>query len=134
MVAIAAAEIKSYAGGSVPGDPNTSMFVDSETGKAFPHRNVVGEMAPVVSPFTGTKTGYPGVPCYWTASGEVKTDPDWLLLNQQVGKTGPTFCPYCGRLVVIGRPPPKPGDRPPPTREELLHSNPAPFKGPALRS
>jgi hypothetical protein len=122
-------EVRSYLHGSTPGDPNTVMFVDSETGQSFPHRSVVGESIPVVSPFTSRNTGYPGSPCYWTASGEIRTEPYWLLMNEQVGKFGPTFCPDCGRLFIPRRPIPKTGDRPPPTRDELLHANPAALSG-----
>ena len=117
-------EIKAYLHGNTPGDPNTQMYVDSETGKAFPHKSVVGEMIPITSPFTGNKTAYPGVPCFWTADGQLKKDPTWLILNETLGKRGPTFCPDCGRLVRPMQPMPKPGDKPPPTRDELLHAYP----------
>jgi len=125
---VAAAEIKGYFRGNTPGDPNTTMYVCSQTGKAFPHKNVLGESAPIFSPYSGTNTGYPGVPCYWTASGEVKKEPTWVLMNSYLGKPGPTFCPDCGRLVDPQQPMPRPGDKPPPTRDELLHSNPSAFR------
>jgi hypothetical protein len=116
-------ELKASFHGDTPGDPNTTMYVDSETGKAFPHKNVVGESIPVLSPFTDRNTGYPGNPCYWTASGEIRKDPFWLLLNSQLGKAGPTFCPDCGRLFIPRQGVPRPGQKPPPAREELLHDN-----------
>jgi hypothetical protein len=126
---VAAAEIRAYLHGDTPGDPNTAMYVDADSGKAFPHKMTVGEMIPVISPLSGKQTGYPGVPCYWTASGEIKKDPTWVLMNSWVGKLGPTFCPDCGRLVNPLLPRPSPGDKPPPTRDELLHSNPAALDG-----
>jgi hypothetical protein len=104
--------------GDTPGDPNNATYVCSETGKAFKHRNVVGEDVPVLSPYTGRNTGYPGEPCYWTASGQPKDEPTWVLLNETVGKSGPTFCPDCGRLVVAHNPAPEPGMKPPPTQQE----------------
>jgi hypothetical protein len=113
--------IMSAIGGNTPGDPNDVTYVCSQTGKAFKHRNVAGESIPVLSPYSGTNTGYPAEPCYWTADGGTKTDPTWVILNRELGKSGPTFCPDCGRLVVIHNPAPQPGMKPPPTQQELLH-------------
>jgi len=124
---IAAWQLTSYFHGPMPGDPSRSMYVDSETGQAFPHKNVVGESVPILSPYSGKNTGYPGVACYWTASGQIKDEPTWVLMNSYIGKRGPTFCPDCGRLVNPIAPRPNPGDKPPPTREELLHADPAAF-------
>jgi hypothetical protein len=114
--------VMSSLGGDMPGDPNDATYVCSQTGKAFKHRNVLGESVPVMSPYSGTNTGYPAEACYWTADGGTKTEPTWVILNQVLGKRGPTFCPDCGRLVVAHNPPPGPGVRPPPTQQELLHS------------
>jgi hypothetical protein len=114
--------VVSAIGGDMPGDPNDATYVDSTNNKAFKHRNAIGESIPIVSPYSGLNTGYPGEPCYWTADGQAKADPDWVILNQVLGKPGPTFCPVCGRLVVAHNPPPGPGARPPPTQQELLHS------------
>jgi hypothetical protein len=104
--------------GDTPGDPNNQTYICSETGKTFKHRNVLGESVPVLSPYTGQNTGYPGEPCFWNADGTTKTDPTWVLLNSEIGKSGPTFCPDCGRLVIGNNPMPVPGGRPPPTRQE----------------
>jgi hypothetical protein len=109
-------------GTDTPGDPNNVTYVCSETGKPFLHRNVVGESIPVMSPYSGKETGYPAEPCYWTADGQIKAQPTWVLLNQTLGKSGPTFCPDCGRLVVARNPMPSPGSKPPPTQQELMHS------------
>jgi hypothetical protein len=126
IVAAAVYEVIQYTRGDTPGDPNVSMYVDSQTGQAFPHRNAVGDVVPILSPYTNQLTGYPGVPCFWTKSGDLKTEPTWLILNSALGKPEPTFCPDCGRLVRPRQPAPKPGDKPPPTREELLHNIHAP--------
>jgi hypothetical protein len=112
-------------GTDTPGDPNNVTYVCSETGKAFKHRNVVGEEMPILSPYSGRNTGYPAESCYWTADGHVKTEPTWVILNQVLGKTGPTFCPDCGRLVIGHNPPAVDGAKPPPTQQELLHSSTA---------
>jgi hypothetical protein len=107
--------------GSTPGDPNEPTYVCAETGKPFKHRSELGESPPVLSPYTGRNTGYPAEPCFWTADGSPKSDPTWVILNQSLGKSGPTFCPDCGRLVVGHNPAPGPGVRTPPTQQELLH-------------
>jgi hypothetical protein len=118
----AAYQVKSYLQGNTPGDPNLKTYVDSTTGQTFKHRLRSGETVPIISPYTNAPTGYPGFPCYWTKSGDLKQEPTWVILNSLLGKPEPTFCPDCGRLVSPERLPPKPGDRPPPTRDELLHS------------
>ncbi len=107
---------------NTPGDPNLSMYVDATTGKSFSHRNEVGEVIPIQSPYSKQNTGYPAVPCFWTKEGTLKKEPYWLLLNSQVGKPEPTFCPDCGRLVRPQQPKPKPGDKAPPTQQELMYN------------
>jgi hypothetical protein len=122
-VAIAVFAIRSYLLDSgTPGDPNLTIYVDSINGQSFSHRTKVGESVPIVSPLTNQKTGYPGVPCFWTKDGHLRKDPFWLILNSALGKPEPTFCPDCGRLVRPRQPAPKAGDRPPPTQDELLHN------------
>jgi hypothetical protein len=102
---------------------NDPWFVDAETGKAFHVKLKVGMSIPVKSPFTGHMTGYPAELCYWTKDGHVKKDPTPVLLNSEIGKPGPTFCPDCGRLVVAHNPPAREGETPPPTRAqwEAMH-------------
>jgi hypothetical protein len=97
---------------------NDPLFIDSETGKTFrvPLRD--GMTIPVVNPSTGKATGYKAELCYWTKDGKPKTDPTPVLMNDDVGKPGPTFCPDCGRLVVHHNPMAKLGWRPPPTEAE----------------
>src|ERR1700722_15677672 len=102
--------------GDTPGDPNNVTYVDSTNNKAFKHRNAAGESIPILAP-SGQNTGYPAEPCYWNADGSTKTDPTWVILNEQLGKTGPTFCPDCHRLVVGHNPEPGPGVKPPPTQQ-----------------
>jgi len=93
------------------------VFVDSQTGKAFNHELKLGESIPVDAP-SGQKTGYPAELCYWTKDGQPKEEPTAVLLNSWIGKPGPTFCPDCGRMVVLHNPMPVPGMTPPPTQEE----------------
>ena len=95
------------------------VFICSKTGKTFDHSIKLGESLPVESPYSGEKTGYPAEACYWTADGRTKSDPTYVLLNDYAGKSGPTFCPDCGRLVTPLNQAPQPGSKPPPTRDQI---------------
>ncbi len=94
------------------------VFVDSETGKSFHQALSVDLKVPCKSPDTGKMTGYPAELCYWTKDGQSKADPTAVILNETLGRPGPTFCPDCGRLVVHHNSAPAPDVRPPPTRDE----------------
>jgi hypothetical protein len=92
------------------------MFVDAGTGEAFSHTLKLGEAMPVKAPSGGA--GWPGEPCFWTKDGKIKPKPTWVLMNHHAKKSGPTFCPDCGRLVLDNNPSPVPGEAPPPTQSE----------------
>lgn len=94
------------------------LLICSETGKSYHYNISVGDRTPFPSPYSGKNTGYLAELCYWTADGKEKSDPTPVLLNQYVGKSGPTFCPDCGRLVVGHNPGPGPGARVPPTKDQ----------------
>jgi hypothetical protein len=93
------------------------MFIDAKTGKPFEHTLKPGDVIPVKAP-SGGNTGYPAELCYWTADGKIKKDPTPVLVNARIGKPGPTFCPDCGRLVVVHNPAPDASSKPPPTKAE----------------
>jgi len=93
-------------------------FICSETLKPFEHQLSIGDKFPIESPYSGKSTGYPATACFWTADGKAKKDPTWVLLNETLGKPGPTFCPECGRLVIPHNPVPNPGDKAPPLQSE----------------
>jgi hypothetical protein len=95
------------------------LYICSETGKTFSVTLEPGTPTPAPSPYSGKNTGYPAELCFWTKSGEVKKDPTGVLMNNYAGKSGPTFCPDCGRLVIAFNPPPMPGGKPPPTQAEF---------------
>ena len=97
---------------------NDRIFVCSETGKGFHVKLTESLTIPVHSPYSGKNTGYPAELCYWTADGKPKSDPTPVLMNSYIGKTGPTFCPECGRLVVGHNPMAREGKTPPPTKAE----------------
>ena len=98
-------------------------FICSETLKPFSYTVKEGERFPVPSPFSGKNTGYPAEPCYWTKDGQIKSEPSYVLLNELVHKSGPTFCPDCGRLVIPHNPAPRPGDHAPPTQSQYAARN-----------
>ena len=93
------------------------VFVDSTTMKPFKVTLKEGMEIPCKAP-SGGMTGYPSEECWWTKDGKVRSEPYYVLLNEALGKPGPTFCPDCGRLVVGHNPHPQPGSRPPPTQAE----------------
>ena len=97
---------------------NDRIFVCSETGKAFHVTLNSSVQVPAYSPYSGKNTGYPAELCYWTADGKPKAEPTAVLMNSIVGKSGPTFCPDCGRLVVGHNPGAEPGMKPPMTKAE----------------
>ncbi|HET6248149.1 MAG TPA: hypothetical protein VFE47_10670 [Tepidisphaeraceae bacterium] len=120
FVAVAAFMIYRFTRSQTPETAFYTTYICTETGKPFRHKNEIGETIPILSPFSGKNTGIPAEACYWTADGGTKTEPTWVLLNSAVGKSEPTFCPDCGRLVVGHNPRPGEGVSPPPTMQEYL--------------
>jgi hypothetical protein len=78
---------------------NDRVFICAETGLTFNHTIKDGEKNPVYSPHSGKNTGFPAEACHWTRDGGVKLEPTYVLLNEYIGKEGPTICPDCGRKV-----------------------------------
>lgn len=88
-------------------------FVCTETKKAFQLDLQIGMTIPVKSPYSGKETGYPAELCYWNEDGSIRKEPTPVLLNRYLGDKSPTYCPDCGRLVVLRNPPPEAGKAPP---------------------
>jgi hypothetical protein len=103
---------------AAPDDAYYTTYICTETGKSFRHKNQMGEIQPILSPYSGKNTGLPAEACYWTTDGKEKAQPTWVLLNESVGKPGPTFCPDCGRIVVGHNPRPGEGVKLPLTETE----------------
>lgn len=80
-------------------DPPPVVYMCSETGKTFRHRPKMGEKMPIESPHSGRKTGYRAEQCYCVKDGKKATEPTYVILNDYLGKKGPTTCPNCGALV-----------------------------------
>jgi hypothetical protein len=116
--------------GEMQSETSGRWFVDTTNNKAFKHTVTVGESYPIVGP-SGQKTGYQAETCYWTADGHVKSEPTAVVLNETIGRKGPTFCPDCHRLVVGHNPMAEEGKRPPPTEEEYNKRHSAPAAAPA---
>jgi hypothetical protein len=100
-------------------------FMNASTNPPVPFQAelVPGTVYPIKAPSGGN--GYPAETCFWTADGKIKDQPTYVLLNSWVHKSGPTFCPDCGRLVVPHNPAPMAGDIPPPTRQEYFQDHPS---------
>ena len=120
VVACLAAARSFFGSNSAEAASRDRLFICSETGKTFHYTLQKGDPIPVPSPASKKNTGYPAELCFWTKEGTVKEDPTPVLLNQYKGDRSPTFCPDCGRLVVAHNPAPRPGMKPPPTREQYL--------------
>ncbi len=76
-------------------------MIDAASGRVFTrYRMEDGQTIPFENPDTGQATLYPAELCFWTKDGKAKLDPTYVLLNEYVGKPGPTMCPDCGRRVV----------------------------------
>ncbi|MBN8596623.1 MAG: hypothetical protein J0L78_03010 [Planctomycetes bacterium] len=85
----------------------TMPVVDVETGQAFTDfRAPRGATFPFVNPKTGKATLFPAEACYWTKDGKAKFPPTYVILNDRLGKPGPTKCPDCGRNVRLFNPMP----------------------------
>jgi hypothetical protein len=94
-------------------------FICAKTMKPFTYTMKAGDSVPVMSPYSKERTGYRAEKCTWTKDGKSKSEPTYVLLNESIGKPGPTFCPDCDRLVIGRNPPALPGARPPPLRSEF---------------
>ncbi|MEM9916426.1 MAG: hypothetical protein AAF911_15855 [Planctomycetota bacterium] len=112
--------VGTFGGSPAAAIANERTFIDAETLEPFSYTLKSGDMVPIDAP-SGPGNGYPAEACYWTADGQIKDDPTWVLLNGLVPESsrGPTFCPDCDRLVVSRNPQPGPQSQPPPTPEEL---------------
>ena len=95
--------------------------IDAETGTVFERFKIKdGDAIPWKNPKTGKRTLYPAEKCFWTAEGTFRDQPTYVLLNELVGRPGPTICPDCGRLVVPHNPlPPLPGEGSRGTRDRI---------------
>lgn len=109
--------VSSFSGSSDAATANQRMFIDAKTGQAFPHELTVGDMIPIKAP-SGGNTGYPAEQCNWTADGKPSTKITYVLMNEWVGKSGPTYCPDCKRRVIANNPPAVEGAKAPPTEAE----------------
>lgn len=83
-------------------DTSNPFFID-EAGEVFRARLKVGVDVEIKNPKTG-KPGYRVEWCWWTKDGKPRTEPFPVLLQEYMGKPGPTFCPDCERLVVPHNP------------------------------
>ncbi len=101
---------------------NERMYIDAE-GNTFTHAIVSGEKLPVYSSASGKEDGYPAEECWWTPDGQIASQPTYVLLNSYIGKSGPTFCPVCHRMVHIHNPAPRIGETAPQTEQEYNQRN-----------
>lgn len=126
LIVVIVYEIKGNFGSNEAEDAsNHRVYICSDTLKSFNVNlaDLQGQTIPIYSPYSGKNTGFPAELCYWTADGHVKKDPTPVLLNFWINKSGPTFCPDCGRLVVNHNPMAMEGHTPPMTKDEWEAKN-----------
>ncbi|NOX59304.1 MAG: hypothetical protein GXP29_10660 [Planctomycetes bacterium] len=76
----------------------TRTFMDKDSGELFQVEVKEGvKFFPAKNPSTGEMTLYPTEVCYKNECKDAGGTP--VIMNQLVGKSGPTFCPKCGALV-----------------------------------
>jgi hypothetical protein len=81
--------------------------MDSESGEVIDQFSIPrGETFPYANPKTGKRTLFPVETCFWTKDGKAKFPPTYVILNERLGKPGPTTCPDCGRRVTVYNPTP----------------------------
>jgi hypothetical protein len=100
-----------------------ALYICAQTHKSFEVTVEPGMTSPVLSPYSDQKTGYPAELCYWTPEGQTREQPTPVLLNSYLGKSEPTFCPDCARLVRPRNP--RSASSPPPTVQQYQKSRPA---------
>lgn len=108
-------------------DVNTQTWIDTD-GNVFRKKLVAFEPPDAKGP--NGKAAFRAELCYWTKEGKTKTEPTPVLLNSNIGKPEPTYCPDCGRLVTPLNAPPMPGipddqQRVPPLQGERATANKA---------
>ena len=87
---------------------NLVSLMDSESGEVIDQFSIPrGETFPYANPKTGKRTLYPVETCFWTKDGKAKFPPTYVILNERLGKPGPTTCPDCGRRVTVYNPTPR---------------------------
>lgn len=85
---------------------NTIVVIDADSGEVV--KGFVppeGKMAPWSE--GSHKRLYPTERCFYTKDGKVKSEPTYVLVNELIGKEGPTKCPDCGRPVTLRNRSPK---------------------------
>ena len=96
---------RSFSGGDAGAASVSRVMIDGETGEVFESYKIAeGMVYPYENKKTGKKTLYPAEKCHWTKDGKAKIEPTYVLLNEYVGKPGPTICPDCGKPVRAHNP------------------------------
>lgn len=88
------------------GEANTRTLKDAETGELVkvPVNEDYGPF-PMLNKKTGKKSLYPTEICF--ANQCEKAGGTYVIMNDLLGKEGPTYCPNCGALVKYFNPGPR---------------------------
>jgi len=88
---------------ATPNDTRTLM--DSETGELFECPIEKLKPYPMLNAKTGKDTMYRTEVCYWGEDCR-KAGGTHVIMNELLGKEGPTYCPVCGHVVRFLNPRP----------------------------
>lgn len=80
-------------------------LMDRETGELFELPTADLKPYPMPHPKTGQNTLYRTEICYWGEECR-KRGGTRVIMNQLLGKEGPTYCPVCGHVVRFHNPRP----------------------------
>ena len=106
LVIFAVRSFRNSLGDSTAEAANTRTLMDVETGELFEVE--VDENFgpfPMVNPKNGNKTLYATEVCY--ARTCLDKGGTHVIMNELLGKEGPTYCPQCGALVRFHNPGPR---------------------------
>ncbi len=81
------------------------MLMDSETGELFKIKAVDLKPYPMLNSKTGQDTLYRTEVCYWGEECR-KAGGTHVIMNELLGKEGPTYCPVCGHVMRFHNPRP----------------------------
>ena len=94
---------RNFGGETVAAD--VRILMDSETGELVEVPTTEIKPWPMVNVRTGKQTLYQTEVCYWGEECR-KAGGTRVIMNELLGKKGPTHCPVCGHVVRFHNPRP----------------------------
>ena len=89
--------------------PSLRTLMDAETGQLVTIKATEVGPLPMTNPKTGKRTLYLTERCFWGEKCN-KDGGTHVIMNELMGKAGPTKCPVCGHVVYFHNPRPSQGE------------------------